>query len=286
MKTNRKAEAVDGGRGFNVRLASCLAAASSVGVTAVPASQGEVVSDFTVQPFGINESVPIDFNGDGQTDFEIDHDRIELAGGTLVDFLQIDKNDTNGASSGESPFPINVFDTFDLGVGAANNVFDAAYVIPTLTEGDYPAALIAGTEIGPGSSFNFQEADNFQGTGRTIRANRLIDEDAGQVDQVLGGLTSAQVQVPTNGPNFLGLAGETRYLGVRMNLNDVGFDTFGWVGIRITNEADATGEVVGWGYETSGAPIAAAVPEPGVIFPAILAGCFLWRRKFGRKNVA
>jgi hypothetical protein len=26
--------------------------------------------------------------------------------------------------------------------------------------------------------------------------------------------------------------------------------TYGWIGIRITNDADATGEVVGWGYET------------------------------------
>lgn len=284
MKLNQAAEVVDRGRGFGVRLASYLAAAGSVGVTAVSASQGEVVSDSTLQPFDINGSVPIDFNSDGQTDFEIDHDRIELVGGTFVDFLQLDKNDTNGASPGENPLAINVFDTFDLGVGAANNTADTAYVIPTLTDGDYPAALIAGTEIGPGSSFNFQENDNFQGASKTIRANRLIDEDFGQIDQVFGGLTAAQIQVPTNGPNFLGLAGETRYLGVRMDLNNVGLDTFGWIGIRITNEADATGEVVGWGYETSGQPIAAGVPEPGVIFPAILAGCFLWRRKFSRKS--
>jgi hypothetical protein len=284
MKTNRNAEAVDRRRRIGIRLASYLAAASSVVVTAVSPSRGEVVSDSKVLPFGIDGAVPIDFNGDGQTDFEIDHDRIELAGGTFVDFLQLDKNDTNGASPGESPFPIDVFDTFDLGVGAANNTFDAAYVIPTLTDGDYPAALIAGTEIGPGSSFSFQEADDFQGTGKTIRANRLIDEDVGQIDQVIGGLTPAQVQVPTNGPNFLGLVGEVRYLGVRMSLNDSGFDTFGWVGIRITNEADATGEVVGWAYETSGEPIAAGVPEPSAIFPAILAGCFWWRRKFGRKS--
>jgi hypothetical protein len=33
--------------------------------------------------------------------------------------------------------------------------------------------------------------------------------------------------------------------------------TYGWIGIRITNELDATGDVVGWGYETSGAPIKA-----------------------------
>ena len=56
-----------------------------------------IVSNTTVQPFGVNGAVPIDFNSDGQIDFEIDHDRIDLGGGNIVDFLQLDKNDTNGS---------------------------------------------------------------------------------------------------------------------------------------------------------------------------------------------
>lgn len=283
MKMNRDAEGAGRNRGFDGRLAAYLAAAGAVGASVASEAQALVVSDFTLQPFGINGAVPIDFNGDGQTDFEIDHDRIDLGGGNIVDYLQLDKNDTNGAPGGENPLPINVFDTFDPAGNPTNSTFDAAYVTPTFTIGDYPAALSAGTLIGPASSFGFEETDNFQGSGKTMRANRLIDEDATQVDQMIGGLSPGQVQIPSNGPNFIGLGGEVGYLGVKMNLQNTGV-TYGWIGIRITNEADATGEVVGWGYETSGEAINAGVPEPGMVLPAVIAGCFLWQRTFGRKN--
>ena len=267
--------------GFDARLAAYLAAAGALGATQAYAA---VVSNSTVQPFGVNGAVPIDFNSDGQVDYEIDHDRVDLGGGNNVDYLQLDKNDFNGASPGENLFPIQVFDTFPANSTPLNNTFSAGYVTPTATVGDYPAALLAGTTIGPGSTFDFQEADNFQGTGKTIRANRLIDEDATQADQILGGLSAAQVQVPTNGPNFLGLGGNVRYLGVRMGLN--GFpDTYGWIGIRITNEADATGEVVGWAYDTSGAPInAGAIPEPGMGLFGLVGGLMICGRYF-RKRV-
>jgi hypothetical protein len=277
---------------FDARFAAYLGAAGAVGTAMASEAQAIIVSDTTVQPFGINGAVPIDFNSDGQVDYEIDHDRIDVGGGNLVDFLQLDKNDTNGASLGENPCPINVFDTFDPNGTDLNNTADAGYVTPTATQGDYPAALTAGDLIGPASPIDFQEGDNFQGSGRTIRANRLIDEDAGQCDQAICGLTAAQVQVPTNGPNFLGLGGEVAYLGVRMHMaDDPGANshvTFGWIGVRITNEADATGEVVGWAYETSGAPIRAGqIPEPGTfltaLFGFLMAGCVLWRRVFGRR---
>jgi hypothetical protein len=214
-----------------------------------------VISNSSVQSFGINGAVPIDFNGDGQVDFEIDHDRVDLGGGLLVDYLQLDKNDTNGSPmTGENPCPIDVFDTFDTNSTPANDTFDAAYVIPA-AQGDYPAALLAGQEIGPLSMFDFQEGDNFQGTGITIRANRLIDEDAGQCDEAICGLTDAQTYDPTSPANFIGLGGQTRYLGVKMDFQSAGGSNtsqvnYGWIGIRITNEADATGQVVGWGYET------------------------------------
>ena len=41
----------------------------------------------------------------------------------------------------------------------------------------------------------------FQGSGKWIRANRLIDEDATQIDQILGGQPPSGVQVPFSGPN-------------------------------------------------------------------------------------
>jgi hypothetical protein len=275
--------------GIDGKLAAYLAAAGAVGSFLASEAQAVIVGSHASQSVGINGAAPIDFNSDGQIDFEIDHDRVDLGGGNVVDYLQLDKNDTNGASLGENPLPINVFDTFDLNSTPANNTADAKYVIPTATASDYPAALTLGTPIGPGSFLDFQEGDNFQASGKTIRANRLIDEDAGQVDQVLGGLTAAQIQVPTNGPNFLGLAGQTRYLGVQMNLNSAGPVTYGWIGIEITNEADATANVVGWAYETSGSPISAGVPEPSSIVTAaiggvLLVGGLLTRKLFGGRR--
>ena len=63
-----------------------------------------VVSNTNVQNVGINGFANIDFNSDGQTDFQIDHDRVDLTskGGPVVDYLQVDKNDINGASPGEN----------------------------------------------------------------------------------------------------------------------------------------------------------------------------------------
>lgn len=257
---------------LDARLAAYGAAAGAIGLAAAAESQGEIVANMTEQPFGINGAVPIDFNSDGQIDFELDHDRVDLGGGNLVDYLQIDKNDFNGASVGENLLPISDTDTFDVNGTIANDLAESKYVIPTGAIGEYPASLTAGTPIGPASTFDFQEGTNFNSTGRTIRANRLIDEDATQADMILGGLASDKVQVPFNGPNFLGSPGEVQYLGLRMDLNNTDQFNFGWVGIRIDNEADATGSVVGWAYETvPGVAInAGQIPEPGSAFLAVL----------------
>ena len=61
------------------------------------------MANTTVQSFGINGDVNIDFNNDGQTDFQIDHDRVNL-NGTNLDYLQVDKNDVNSA---DNPLPID-----------------------------------------------------------------------------------------------------------------------------------------------------------------------------------
>jgi hypothetical protein len=73
-----------------------------------------------------------------------------------------------------------------------------------------------------------------------------------------------------------------------MNPQSAGGVEYGWIGIRITDDATATGEVVGWAYETSGGPIRAGqVPEPSGLLAAIsglfMAGCMFWRRLFGRR---
>jgi hypothetical protein len=252
------------------RLAAYVGAAGAVGSTLASPCQAVVVANNTVQPFGVNGVVNIDFNGDGQTDFQIDHDRVDL-NGSILDYLQIDKNDINGELNplAFDPGPDLTFQATPFMDGATprNDANESAYVINPNVQGSYPAALALGTPIGPASSFDYQEGGNFQGSGKDIRANRLIDEDATQIDQVLGGQPASGVQVPSNGPNFVGLGGATRYLGLKMDLNNAGVTNYGWVGIRIDNEADATGAVVGYGYETlPNAPIAAgAVPEPGAL---------------------
>lgn len=288
MKTTFAVKTSSVGRlSLDHRLAAYAAAAGAVGVTLASNSSSEaaIVGNSTVQPFGVNGFVNVDFNADGQTDVQVDHDRVDLGGGNVVDYLQVDKNDVNGASPGENLLPIDGGVSFPLGVGNANATGDTKFVIPTTTQSDYPAALTAGTLIGPSSTFDFQEGTNFLNTGKTIRSNRLIDEDATQVDQIIGGKTPAQVQVPTNGPNFLNLAGEVRYVGVKMNLNGAGATSYGWIGVRIDNQADATGAVVGYAYQTTPntAIPAGVVPEPGSMAMAALGGLTLlgaaWRRR-------
>ena len=270
---------------LNGKLASYLAVSGVMATVATSQSEGAVVGNTTEQLFGVNGEVNIDFNGDGQIDFQIDHDRVDLGGGNVVDYLQLDKNDS---TSEINPLAIpGIFDGFPPNGNPLNSSFDPKYVIPTGTIGDYPAALVAGTSIGPGSSFDFQEGDGFGPNTNIIRANRLIDEDAGQVDQVLGGTAAADVSVPTNGPNFLGLGGEVRYLGVQMKLQgDPNPITYGWIGIRIDNEAEATGAVVGYGYETTGASIIAGqVPEPSTLLAAGLgAAALIGGRLFSRRG--
>jgi hypothetical protein len=292
MSLLRKASASIACPNLDGRLAAYLTAAGAVGATMASEAKAIVVGNNTVQPFGINGEVRIDFNSDGQTDFSIDHDRYNLNGNNL-DYLQIDKNDINGETNplAFDPGPDTIFQAtpFSDGATTRNDANESAYLISPNTQGSYPASLTAGTPIGPLSSFDWQEGGNFQGSGKDIRANRLIDEDATQIDQVLGGQPPSGVQVPFNGPNFLGLGGQVRYLGLKMDLNNQsttnpGVFNYGWIGVRILNEADATGEVVGYGYQTTpGIPILAGeVPEPTTLATlvggAALLVSFVFRR--------
>jgi hypothetical protein len=267
MQKNRIHGIADASDGLDARLALYLGAAAAVGVGLADQAHAGIVANNTTQAFGVNGTANIDINTDGQTDFQLDHDRVSV-GGNVFDYLQIDKNDVNGESNplAFDPGPGCCFQAtpFSDGATARNDANNSAYVING-AQGSYPAALTAGTLIGPASTFDFQESDNFQGSGKWIRANRLIDEDHTQIDQMLGGRPASGVQVPSNGPNFVGLGGQVRYLGVKMELNNSGVENYGWIGVRILNEADATGELVGYGYETiPGVPIGAGqVPEPG-----------------------
>jgi len=253
------------------RLAAYLAAVGA-GVAIAADAKAAVVGNVSVQPFGVNQEVNIDFNNDGQIDFQVDHDRVD-ANGSVLDYLQIDKNDVNGAAN-PLVMPAGT-ETFPLGATLANDAAAAGYMAQA--QGSYPSALNLNDVVGPASFFDFQEGNNFNGTGKWIRANRMMDEDATQIDQVLGGRTPTQVQIPTNGPNFGSVVGEVDYLGLRMKLNGSAEYNYGWVGIRIDNQADATGAVVGYAYESiPGTPInAGVVPEPGAALLAALGGLAL-----------
>jgi hypothetical protein len=240
------------------RLAAYMAAAGGAVTLMSSRADAVIVANTQVQPFGINGDVNIDFNMDGQIDFQIDHDRYNL-NGTDLDYLQIDKNDVNGAANPLDFDPeFNNFSatTFPPNNTTPNNQVDAGYVVSPRPDGSnasYPSALAPGTIIDSSSEFDFQEGDNVRSSGHWMRANRLIDEDHTQIDQVIGGREASGVEIPSNGPNFIGLNGEIAYLGVKVHLNgaDNMNPTYGWIGIRIDNEADATGAVVGYAYEST-----------------------------------
>jgi hypothetical protein len=257
-----------GKRSLNLdgKLASYFAAAGAVSAAVARQGDAAIVANTTVQSFGINGDVNIDFNNDGQTDFQIDHDRVNL-NGTNLDYLQLDKNDVNSA---DNPLPIDALKTFPANGQPRNN--DQKYLtdggVTGSNAGEYPAALTAGTTIGPTSTgvWEFQETDGWNGGSEVRRANRLIDEDHGQIDAALN--TNHAPNIPPGTPRFVGLNGQVRYLGVAIDLQDAGFHGnplptvnsadnmnddplaywYGWIGIKITNEADATGQVVGYAY--------------------------------------
>ena len=290
MSLRQRSRAASSGRILDARLAAYLASAGALGTAVASEAEAVIVGNSTVQPFGVNGVVNIDFNMDGQVDFQIDHDRVDLTnmGGGVLDYLQIDKNDINGETNPLDFDPIagNQAATFPPNMTTPNDANESAYVINPNMQGSYPAALTFGTPIGPTSSFDWQESNNFQSGGKWIRANRLIDEDATQIDQILGGRPASGVQVPFNGPNFDSLGDEVRYLGLKMDLNNTNQFNYGWVGVRITNEVDATGEVVGWAYETlPGVPIlAGAVPEPITILTALFGGAMILGGFLGRRR--
>ena len=139
---------------------------------------------------GINGVANIDFNSDGQIDFQIDHDRVDLTshGGPVVDYLQIDKNDINGEND-PLPFdPLVNFQaaTFPPGATTPNDANQSAFLVEVQPMSDttvgYPSALLAGARDRRQQFLDMQEGNNVYASGKIARLNRLIDEDHGQVD--------------------------------------------------------------------------------------------------------
>src|ERR1700710_1291962 len=100
MKVHRTGNSSISSRSLDGRLAAYLTAAGAVTAAMASEANAAVVGNNTVQPFGVNGVVNFDFNADGQTDFQIDHDQYTLpGGGATLNYLQIDKNDINGESN-------------------------------------------------------------------------------------------------------------------------------------------------------------------------------------------
>ena len=132
-----------------------------------------------------------------------------------------------------------------------NETIDAnAYVINPANSS--PAALAAGTVIGPasiyGSTYDTTLANQGDGSG-----NFAVDN----------------------------IDGNPQYDGVRFQLAAAGPEFYGWIGVDITNSTDLTGRVTGFAYEDSGGAITAgAVPEPaGLALLATGAAFLLGRRR-------
>ena len=130
--------------------------------------------------------------------------------------------------------------------------------------------------------------------------------------------TPTPANPPPGTPRFVGLNGQVRYLGVAIDLQDAGYHGnplpdsqqadrmnddplnywYGWIGIKITNEADATGQVVGYAYENQlGQAIAAGDIGTPPVCPATTTamgsstppitrfGATIWGRRFRCQTV-
>jgi hypothetical protein len=124
-----------------------------------------------------------------------------------------------------------------------------AYVFdPTNSQ---PAALTAGTIIGPSSMFNSGYDANLANQGDGT-GNFTVDN----------------------------ITGNPQYAGLRFQLTDGGPEYYGWIGVDITNATDLSGQVTGFAYEDSGGSIAAgAVPEPAGLALLALGAPFLLKRR-------
>src|SRR3954468_20027405 len=174
MKVERRRDQLKktSGTSFSLdrKLAAYLAASASIGAAIATDAKAIVISNHDIQIVGINGAVNIDFNSDGQTDFQIDHDRFDLTpqGGPVVDYLQIDKNDINGSSNPLAFDPLTGFQaaTFAPNGTIPNDQNNAAYLIQNPGNAnniEYPSALLAGAQIGPTSNFDYQEGENVYG---------------------------------------------------------------------------------------------------------------------------
>lgn len=264
------------GAKIDSRLTAYLASAGAVSLAMSTEAQAVVVGQSTNIPFGPanggpgNIDIPIDLDNDGETDFSLNHKSNSLG----EDYLELDK----------SPDPNSDFPDLNMD---GNNV---SWRYLEDSPGSYPNPLLAGessgTLLNPPTGFTYeslQDTANYQSGGTTRRANRLIDYDSG-VDE------AGTWNPPAGNGNFLGSEGIDQYLPFQIE-----FDTstpavnYGWIGVNISDDATASGTLIGYAYETTPlTPISmGVVPEPGTMVLAALGGVALagsWVTRSFRKK--
>ena len=184
-------------------------------------------------------------------------------------------------------------------------------VQPGTNIGEYPCGLDGWNHDWPSSTgvWEFQETVVSRTAVRQGPPGKSLDRRRPWSNRCRAQHQSANP--PPGTPRFVGLNGQVRYLGVAIDLQDAGYhgnafptangpnDTdnplnywYGWIGIKITNEADATGQVVGYAYEnqlghaiaagdigTAGVPATTTATESST--PQITRfGATIWGRRF------
>lgn len=222
-----------------------------------------------------NIDIPIDLDGEGELEFLLRH----KTNSANEDYLELDKS------------PDENSEFADPDMDGTNG--DWAYLVST--PGDYPAALTKGTYGGttfnppPGLQYElFQDSSDYNSDGvdpKFIRrANRLIDYDSG-VDE-LTDANNIWDPPPGSDGHFVGLGGVPHYIGFQMDFDDQGPFHYGWIGVRITDDATASGELIGYAYETIPAkqlPLGIHVPEPATVAMAALGGVVIAGSWIGRR---
>jgi hypothetical protein len=218
------------------KLMAYAAGAVAAGLVGVESADAAIVADTAARPFGVGSTVDLNFDGTGSVEFSVGHERANGNNQTDRVILKAPGNGTNGQM----------------------------YVVG---DNGHPAALPAGTLIGPDLSYDAAFNNNV--------GNHLVDEDIDPEDNVrdetvFGNFTADSI------------AGNQQYLGVQFAFEPGGDIHYGWIGVDITNADDLTGVVTGFGYDdVAGTPIeAGAVPEPSAGLALLAVGAAgLLRRK-------
>lgn len=273
------------------QLAACFASAGIVGVAAISSSEANaaVVSSGPLSTkFGPanggpgNIDIDLDIDSDGEIEFQLRHMTNTLG----ENYLELDKR------------PNDIVNAYpDLNADGEDE--DWEYLNDGL--GNYPAALPKGflgrTQFNPPAGLDYdpwQDTTDYNSDGVNPqyirRANRLIDYDSG-VDELTD--PNNIWDPPAGNGNFLGLGGVPHYIGFQIDFDggplgggSGGPIHYGWVGVKITDDATASGELIGYGYEST--PLTPVhmghfIPEPATLGIAALGGVTLASSWIGRR---